>query len=75
VNESRLPRPARLPFRFLPHRPIEEAESTGSVEYLDHLCLVEWPARVWQIYCRNPGLSIFTVVSAESRTIALTIIH
>ncbi len=56
---------------------IEEAERMGAAEYLDsgYLCLVEWPARVADLL-PQPRLEVrLTVVSAESRTIALTIIH
>ncbi|WP_035565762.1 tRNA (adenosine(37)-N6)-threonylcarbamoyltransferase complex ATPase subunit type 1 TsaE [Hymenobacter sp. IS2118] len=54
----------------------EEAERMGAAEYLDsgYLCLVEWPARVADLL-PQPRLEVrLTVVSAESRTIALTII-
>ncbi|MBF9239000.1 tRNA (adenosine(37)-N6)-threonylcarbamoyltransferase complex ATPase subunit type 1 TsaE [Hymenobacter sp. BT683] len=56
---------------------IDEAERIGAAEYLDsgYLCLVEWPARVAELL-PHPRLEVrLTVLSAESRTIELTIIN
>ncbi|GAB3308842.1 tRNA (adenosine(37)-N6)-threonylcarbamoyltransferase complex ATPase subunit type 1 TsaE [Hymenobacter humi] len=56
---------------------VEEAERMGASEYLDsgYLCLVEWPARVAELM-PEPRLEVrLDVLSAEARTIHITLIR
>ncbi|WP_426059125.1 tRNA (adenosine(37)-N6)-threonylcarbamoyltransferase complex ATPase subunit type 1 TsaE [Hymenobacter sp. B1770] len=55
---------------------INEAERIGAAEYLDsgYLCLVEWPARVAELL-PEPRLEVrLDVLSAEARSIQITVI-
>jgi tRNA threonylcarbamoyladenosine biosynthesis protein TsaE len=56
---------------------VAEAERMGASEYLDsgYLCLVEWPARVAELL-PEPRLEVrLDVLSAEARTIHITLIR
>ncbi|SFP91833.1 tRNA (adenosine(37)-N6)-threonylcarbamoyltransferase complex ATPase subunit type 1 TsaE [Hymenobacter arizonensis] len=55
---------------------INEAERIGAAEYFDsgYLCLVEWPARVAELL-PEPRLEVrLDVLSAEARSIQITVI-
>ena len=64
-------------FDFYRIESVEEAERIGASEYLDsgYLCLVEWPARVAELM-PEPRLEVrLDVLSAEARTIHITLIR
>ena len=64
-------------FDFYRVESAEEAERIGAAEYLDsgYLCLVEWPARVVELL-PEPRLEVrLDVLSAEARSIHITLIR
>jgi tRNA threonylcarbamoyladenosine biosynthesis protein TsaE len=64
-------------FDFYRIESLAEAEQMGATEYLDsgYLCLVEWPARVAALL-PVPHLEVrLDVLSADARTLHLTVIQ